>query len=166
MTRRREQFVFSISENKPSPKAGFEVLLKACDFDESLVVAFERVAATVPSRIAIGSDVWAPTYRELNEIANRLAHRLIGCGVASSDRIAILMSHDAPLIAAVLGILKVGAIVVVLDPLDPASRHKMIVGDSEPRLIVTDGKISRSKSCPDRRRFLLTPQAQQVAPKE
>ena len=48
------------------------------------------------------------------------------------------MSHDAPLIAAVLGILKAGAIVVALDPLDPASRHKMIVGDAEPCIIVTD----------------------------
>ena len=112
--------------------------LTALGCDESLVAAFERVAAAAPSRIAIGSKVWEPTYRELNETANRLAHRLIACGVASGDRVAVLMSHDAPLIAAVLGILKAGAIVVALDPLDPASRHKMIVGDAEPCIIVTD----------------------------
>jgi non-ribosomal peptide synthetase component F len=55
--------------------------MEASDFDESPVVAFERVAATFPSRIALGSDVWEPTYRELNETANRLAHRLIACGL-------------------------------------------------------------------------------------
>ena len=81
--------------------------METCDFDESLVAAFERVAAMFPSRIALGSDVWEPTYRGLNETANRLAHRLIACGVASEDRVAILMSHDALLVAAVLGILKV-----------------------------------------------------------
>ena len=108
------------------------------DFGESLVVAFERAAATFPSRIAVGSDVWEPTYRELNETANRLAHRLIACGIASGDRVAILMSHDAPMVAAVLGILKAGSIVVGLDSGDPISRLKMLVEDAEPSVLVTD----------------------------
>src|SRR5260370_14121276 len=128
-----------VSGSEPTPKAGFEGL-KAPDSDESLIAAFERVTATIPSRIAIGSKVWEPTYRELNETANRLAHRLIACGVASGDRIAILMSHDAPLIAAVLGALKTRSIVVALDPVDPVSRHKMLVEDAEPRIIVTDAQ--------------------------
>jgi len=129
--------MFSISASESTPKAGVEGL-KATDCDESLIVAFERVAATVPSRIAISSNRWEPTYWELNETANRLAHRLIGRGAASSDRIAILMSHDAPLIAAVLGILKTGSIVVALDPVDPMTRLKMLVEDAEPSFIVTD----------------------------
>jgi amino acid adenylation domain-containing protein len=128
--------MFSISESEPTVKGGHEVV--APDFDESPVAAFERVAATFPSRIALGSDVWEPTYRELNETANRLAHRLIACGVASGDRVAILMSHDAPLVGAVLGILKTGSIVVVLDPGDPVSRLKMLIEDAEPSVIVTD----------------------------
>jgi len=127
------------SGSGPTPGAGFEGL-EAPDCDESLIAAFERVAATVPSRIAIGSKVWEPTYRELNETANRLAHRLIARGVASGDRVAILMSHDAPLVAAVLGVLKTGSIVVALDPVDPASRHKMLVEDSGPCIILTDAQ--------------------------
>jgi amino acid adenylation domain-containing protein len=111
---------------------------EAPDFEESPVTAFERVVATFPAHIAIGSDVWEPTYQELNETANRLAHRLIACGVTSRGRIAILMSHDAPLIAAVLAILKAGSIVVALDPGDPVSRLKMLVEDAEPGIILTD----------------------------
>src|SRR5437588_1502396 len=111
---------------------------RASHLDESLTAAFERVAATILSRVAFGSNVWEPTYGELNETANRLAHRLIACGVNSGDRVAILMLHDAPLIAAVLGILKAGAIVVALDPLDPVSRLKVLVEDAEPCVIVTD----------------------------
>ena len=130
-------FMFSISASEPTAKVGYEGA-EAPDFDESLVAAFERVAATFPSRIALGSDVWEPTYRGLNETANRLAHRLIACGVASGDRVAILMSHDAPLVAAVLGILKAGSIVVALDPSDPVSQLKMLVEDAEPSVIVTD----------------------------
>ena len=50
------------------------------------------------------------------------------------------MSHDAPVVAAVLGILKAGSIVVALDPDDPVSRLKMLVEDAEPSVIVTDGQ--------------------------
>ena len=109
-------------------------------FDESLVAAFERVAVTFASRIALGSDVWAPTYRELNETANRLAHRLIACGVVVGGHAAILMSHDTPMVAGVLGILKAGQIVVALNPDDPVSRLNMLVEDAEPSVIVTDGQ--------------------------
>jgi amino acid adenylation domain-containing protein len=128
--------MFSISASEPMAKVGYEGV-EAPD-DESLVTAFERVAATFPSRVALGSEAWEPTYRGLNETANRLAHRLIACGVTSGDRVAILMSHDAPLVAAVLGILKAGSIVVALDPGDPLSRLKMLVEDAEPSVVVTD----------------------------
>src|ERR1035437_5456063 len=104
----------------PMAKLGCESV-ETSDFDESLVAAFERAALTFPSNIALGSDGWEPTYRELNETAHRLAHRLIASGVVLGDRAAILMSHDAPLIAGVLGILKAGQIVVALDPGDPVS---------------------------------------------
>jgi len=110
------------------------------DFDESLVVAFERVVAKFPSRIAVGSDVWEPTYRELNETANRLADRLISCGSASGDRVAILMSHDAPMVAAALGVLKAGQTVVPLDPGDPLSHLRTLAEDAEPAFIITDAQ--------------------------
>ena len=108
------------------------------DFDESLVTAFERVATTFPSRIALSSKAWEPTYRELNETANRLARRMIARGFGLRDRAAILMSHDAPMVAAILGILKAGQVVVALDPGDPVARLKMLVEDAEPSIIVTD----------------------------
>jgi amino acid adenylation domain-containing protein len=108
--------------------------------DESLVTAFERVSTKFSSRVALGSNVWEPTYRELNETANRLAHRLIAHGATLGDRAAILMSHDAPMVAAVLGILKAGQIVLPLDPGEPLSRLKMIVEDAEPSVVITDAQ--------------------------
>src|SRR5262249_25443582 len=108
------------------------------DFDESLVAAFERAEKTFPSRIALVSDKWKPTYRELNQAANCLAHRLIVCGAGPRDRAAILMSHDTPMVAAALGVLKVGRIVVALNPGDPIAHLKMLVADAEPSVIVTD----------------------------
>ena len=113
------------------------------DFDESLVAKFERVASTFASRIALGSNVWEASYCELNETANRIAHRLIADGAAPGDRAAVLMSHDAPMVAAVLGALKAGQIVVALNPQDPVARLNMLVEDAEPGIIITDGQNRR-----------------------
>ena len=124
--------MFSISASEPTAKVGYE-RVEAPDFDQSLVAAFERVAGISIAHRPRFRRVGA-TYRELNETANRLAHRLVACGVASGDRAAILMSHDAPMVAAVLGVLKAGSIVVALDPGDPLSRLKMLVEDAEPAL--------------------------------
>jgi hypothetical protein len=49
----------SASGSAPTPRAGSE-RPKALDREESLIAAFERVAATMPSRIAVGSKVWEP----------------------------------------------------------------------------------------------------------
>jgi amino acid adenylation domain-containing protein len=112
-------------------------------FDESLVAKFERVASSFASRTALGSDAWEATYCELNETANRIAHRLIADGAAPGDRAAILMAHDTPMVAAVLGALKAGQIVVALSPQDPVARLTMLVEDTEPGVIITDGQNQR-----------------------
>ncbi len=113
------------------------------DCDESLVAKFERVASTFASRIALRSDVWEATYCELNETANRIAHRLIADGAAPGDRAAVLMAHDTPMVAAVLGALKAAQVVVALNPLDPVARLNMFVEDAEPGVIMTDGQNRR-----------------------
>ena len=131
--------MLSISVSEPTTKVGHGVV-EAPNFDESLVVGFERVAAKFPSRIALGSNAWEPTYRELNETSNRLAYRLISCGITSEDRVAILMSHDAPMVAAALGVLKAGQIVVPLDPGDPLSHVRTLAEDVAPAFIITDAQ--------------------------
>jgi non-ribosomal peptide synthetase component F len=116
----------------------------------SVVTEFERIATRCAARVAISSGLWQPTYRELNEAANRLAHRLIDAGVGLCDRTAILMSHDSPLVAAIVGGVKAGQIVVVLDPGDPRPRLKALIEDTEPSAIVTDAariRTSLPRSC-------------------
>ena len=80
---------------------------------QTLVSMFEQQAILHSSRLALGSGDWQPSYAELNGAANYLARRLLAHGGAASERIALLMQHDSPLIAAVLSVLKSGRIVVV-----------------------------------------------------
>ncbi len=104
----------------------------------SLPASFERLAKRYRLRTAVGSGVWRPTYEELNASANRLAHALLLRGGGRGDRVALVMRHDTPLIAAVLSVLKAGRIVVVLNPTDPPARLQRLVDDAEPSLILTD----------------------------
>jgi amino acid adenylation domain-containing protein len=105
--------------------------------EESLAKSFERAAELHHFRAAIGCGAWQATYRELNIAANRLAHALLHRGTPG-DRIAVLMLHDGPAIAAVLGTLKADRIIVALHPGDPPIRLKQLMADAEPSVLITD----------------------------
>ena len=110
----------------------------AIEIGESLPASFERIARTHPSRMAIGGGEWQPTYEELNARANALAHGVLHRGGALGDRVAILMAHDAPQIAAMIAVFKAGRIAVVLNPSDPPGRLAQLVKDADTTLILTD----------------------------
>ncbi len=97
--------------------------------DVALATCFEHVAETFGSRTALVSDGWQPTYAELNAVANRLAHTIISHGGAPGDRIAILMQHDAPAIAAMLAVLKTGRIIVALNPAHPPGGLRELIAE-------------------------------------
>jgi amino acid adenylation domain-containing protein len=109
--------------------------------DVALATCFEHVAETFGSRTALVSDGWQPTYAELNAVANRLAHTVISHGGAPGDRIAILMQHDAPAIAAMLAVLKTGRIIVALNPAHPPGGLRELIADSEPSLVITEAAL-------------------------
>ena len=96
------------------------------------------MAALHSNRTALVGTTWRPTYAELDEASNSLARALTSLEGNAGDRVAVLMRHDSPLIAAALGVLKAGRIVVMLNPTDPHPRLAQVLRDAEPGLIVTD----------------------------
>jgi non-ribosomal peptide synthetase component F len=113
----------------------------ASDAERSIPAVFEQVVRQHGPRTALVGESWRPSYDELNAIANRLAHAILARGGALGDRVAILMAHDAPAIAAVVAVTKSGRIVVVLDPTHPPARLRELMADSEPALIITDTSL-------------------------
>lgn len=99
---------------------------------------FEQQAIRHAQRPAIDTLTGQLSYEELNAAANRCAAELLRRGGTPGDRIVLLMRHDAPLIAAVLAVLKVGRVVVVLNPTDPPARLVQVLANADPRLLVTD----------------------------
>ena len=104
----------------------------------SIPERFRQRTEADPQKTAIVGSRWQPTYAELDALTNQLAHAVISAGGASGGRVALLLRHDAPLIAAALATLKAGRVVVVLNPTDPAARLKQILDDAAPDSLLTD----------------------------
>ncbi|MEC4025704.1 AMP-binding protein, partial [Pseudomonas fulva] len=71
-------------------------------------VLFERQALRVPNHIALITETTELTYAQLNAAANRLAHRLIAQGVGPDVLVGIAAERDAPMVIALLAVLKAG----------------------------------------------------------
>jgi amino acid adenylation domain-containing protein len=120
------------------PRAAGSAAVTAVAAEYSIVRRFERAAATHRSRTAILSDLWHPTYDELNRCANRWAHELLARPGVAGGRVAILMDYDSPLLAAVLAVLKAGRVAVLLRSADPVEQLRQVIAHVEPDLLVAD----------------------------
>ena len=97
----------------------------------------EQVART-PDDVAVSAGETSLTYRELDERANRLAHRLIGLGVRQDDRVAVLLERSADLVVAIVAIVKAGAAYVPVHEGYPADRRQWVLEHSEAAVLLAD----------------------------
>ncbi|MEM7582116.1 MAG: amino acid adenylation domain-containing protein [Acidobacteriota bacterium] len=106
------------------------------DAEASIFERFARQVARDPNAVAVVCDGAELTYRELNELADRLATRLIAHGVGVEDRVALCCERSLELVAAILGILRSGAAYVPLDPSYPRERLDLLIADSRASLLL------------------------------
>ncbi len=77
------------------------------------------------------------SYRELDERANQLAHHLAKRGIGPGDLVGVCLERSSWMVETVLGILKVGAAYVPLDPSFPSERLAYMAQDSGAKLVVS-----------------------------
>lgn len=106
--------------------------------NKSVRQLFEEQARLTPDRIAIEHDGQFLTYRELNETANRLAHRLIRRGVGNETIVGIWTHHSIETVIAIWGVLKAGGAYVPIDPAYPEERIRYMLEDSGAKLVLTN----------------------------
>jgi amino acid adenylation domain-containing protein/non-ribosomal peptide synthase protein (TIGR01720 family) len=78
------------------------------------------------------------TYRELNERANRLAHRLVKSGVAAETPVAILMERSPEMVVATLAVLKAGGAYLPLHSAYPLERMRLIMEEAGAGMLLLD----------------------------
>ncbi len=127
--------------NRTGQAAAFHASGQSVDVAALAVTAvFARMRAADPSAIAVVDGDTQLTYAQLDGLAGALAKRLHGVGVVSGDVVAVSMPRSAETIIALLGILKVGAAYLPLDPIHPAERQAFMLGDAGARVVLVADK--------------------------
>src|SRR6202042_2035392 len=95
-------------------------------------------AARTPDAVAVVYEGRQYSYREIDEESNRLAHWLIGQGIGTEDRVAVLLDKSPELVVTALGILKAGAVYLPVDPTYPEDRLAFILDDAAAKLVLRE----------------------------
>ncbi len=99
---------------------------------------FKLHAEETPDAIALVMGNRQMTYRELQKKSNQAARLLLKRGVKESNRVGVFMERSMDIIIGILGILKVGASYVPIDPLTPEDRTKHILKTADIQVVVCD----------------------------
>ncbi|MEM8663556.1 MAG: amino acid adenylation domain-containing protein, partial [Pseudomonadota bacterium] len=97
--------------------------------DATLTDLFAEVAEAQGDAVAVRDGSAVLTYRDLDAWSDAVAMTLLGCGATAGEEpmVALRMGRGAPLLAAILGVLKAGAAYVPIDPLYPQNRASMMI---------------------------------------
>ena len=108
------------------------------EINQSIPARFEQQVSKYPDRVAVKTARLQFTYLELNQFANRIARAILARSGRSAEPVGLLIQQGAPLIGAILGVLKAGKFYVPLDSLFPEMRLATMVEHSQPSLILTN----------------------------
>ena len=113
------------------------VLTRPAPTAVSIPVLFAAQVAATPEAVALTCEGRSLTYREVEEVANRLAHLLAAHGAGPGEVVALLLERSAEAIVAILAVLKTGAAYLPIDPALPAARIGFMVADAAPMAALT-----------------------------
>ena len=108
------------------------------DVELSVPERFQKQVDMYPEQIAVRAGEYSFTYDALNKLANRIARAILTKGNLKAEPIAILFESSAPIIAAMLGVLKAGNFYVPLATSQQKSRITYIMEDTQARIMQTE----------------------------
>jgi amino acid adenylation domain-containing protein len=110
------------------------------EIEQSIPSRFARQVEKYSDRIAIKTRNHEWTYEELSQRVNSIAHGIVHVAGPGEERIALLLEHDAPMVAGMMGALAAGKTYVPLDPHHPQERLLQIIEHSEARVLLTNNR--------------------------
>ncbi|MFG1647507.1 AMP-binding protein [Amycolatopsis sp. NPDC049252] len=110
---------------------------------------FERLTWSRPDQVALsaaegayGEERFASvTYRQADQVANRLAHALAAAGLVPGDRVLLFCENTVEAFLAKIGIAKAGMVAVPLNPGLAPDVLDHLVRQTEPRLAIVDAEL-------------------------
>jgi len=102
---------------------------------------FESVVRRCNNKIAVTDGSNSYTHDQLNDKANIIANELIDRGINLEETVGIYLDRRIDYIAAILGILKSGGVIIPLDITMPMERLEYVRSDSKIKFVLTSNNI-------------------------
>ncbi|MDO4905905.1 MAG: amino acid adenylation domain-containing protein [Lautropia sp.] len=102
------------------------------------VELFDRIAHTLPNKIALADARYAVSYQTLQDSSQELAERLRAQGIGPGRLVGLCLERGAAMVIAQWAIWRTGAAYVPLDPAFPRERLAYMAEDAALALVVAD----------------------------
>ncbi len=118
--------------------------------DKTLTQLFEEQVDKTPDNVALVFEEESLTYRQLNEIANQLAHAIRAHyqknnsqGIQADTLIGLYLDRSLEMVISILGAVKAGGAYVPISPEYPQLRVQYILNDTQTSLVITQQHYKR-----------------------
>ncbi|MFJ8155134.1 amino acid adenylation domain-containing protein [Streptomyces sp. NPDC094468] len=99
---------------------------------------FSAQAARTPGALAVKYGDRECTYRELDQLASRIAHSLLKQGIATERVVAVNLQRSVEWVAAIIGVMRAGGVYLPVDPDWPADRLRAVLKQAKPQVLLVD----------------------------
>lgn len=106
-----------------------------------VVTLFRRQAEQNPNNTAVVYLNKSYTYKEVDEISERIAAYIKSLGIGKEDIVSVLIPRCEYIVIASLGVLKSGAAYQPLDPSYPTERLEFMMSDAGAKLLIADKSL-------------------------
>lgn len=113
------------------------------EYDKSLSIVdlFNRQVEKAPDNIAVVYLDRKYTYKQVDEISNRIAGYINSLGIGREDVVSVLIPRCEYMVIASIGVLKSLAGYQPLDPTYPVERLEFMIKDASAKLIIADENL-------------------------
>ena len=111
------------------------------DEDETVVSLFRKQVEMHPDNVAVVYKDKRYTYREVDDISERIAAYIHDKGLGKEDVVSVLIPRSEWMAIASLGVLKAGCGYQPLDPSYPEERLNFMMQDANVKMLVTDEEL-------------------------
>ena len=111
------------------------------DENATIVSMFREQVAKAPDNIAVVYQDKRFTYKELDEISDRIAAYIHGKGLHEEDVVSVLIPRCEWMPIVSMGVLKAGCAYQPLDPTYPSERLNFMMQDASVKLLIADESL-------------------------
>ncbi|MBO6234548.1 MAG: AMP-binding protein, partial [Prevotella sp.] len=111
------------------------------DNTQTIVSLFSQQVEKVPDNIAVVYHDVRLTYKQVDEVSDRIAAYLVQQGLKNEDVVSILIPRSEWMVVASLGVLKAGCAYQPLDPSYPKERLNFMMQDAGAKLLIADEEL-------------------------